>query len=406
MIMTDKMFIRLPQDPEAPVQWLRPHEAGDATVHSGTLAAAAAVCGDTPVVAFLPTAQLVLLRADIPTHNRTRLMQAMPYALEEQLAEDVEQLHFAHGPSEQHSTPVAVIAKRTLESWLERLQHAGIAVDAVIPDVLALPWQPGQWTVLIEPHGSLVRIGPHQGWAADHDNLALLLETELDRQPPPERVQIFSACGHQHGFQWPGGVEVDQQECVEQALTLLARHHRADQEINLLQGPYQSTDAAASIVRRWRWVAGLGLLLIAVELGAMAVESYRLGQQLNRISQRIEHEFRSAFPEIQRIVDAKVQMQQQLDRLRSTTRHRESSGGFLPLLQTAGPTLVAPPRLHLNSLHYRDDRLDINVNAQSFQALDDLKRTLGDQGLQVEIDSASAQDRGVAGRLRIAGGKS
>ena len=47
------------------------------------------------VVLLLKSNEVVLTTAVIPSKNRKQLLQAIPYALEDTLAEDIENLHFA-----------------------------------------------------------------------------------------------------------------------------------------------------------------------------------------------------------------------------------------------------------------------------------------------------------------------
>ena len=52
----------------------------------------------------------------------------MPYALEEQLADDIDDLHFAIGkrPSGLRRTPVAVITRSLMDQWLTGVKSNGL----------------------------------------------------------------------------------------------------------------------------------------------------------------------------------------------------------------------------------------------------------------------------------------
>jgi general secretion pathway protein L len=139
-----------------------------------------------------------LTTASIPGSNRQKLLRAVPYALEEQLTVDVEDLHFALGPAlgnDRHA--VLVIAIERLESILDACREADLEVSRVIPEQLAIPCPASGTCVVIHEDVALVRTGRYTGYAADTDNLGLL----LSRQPVPEEesaggeLRIYKATG-------------------------------------------------------------------------------------------------------------------------------------------------------------------------------------------------------------------
>ncbi len=408
--MSGTLFIYLSTQPHETVRWLHTPHVGrpdaSTSANTGSLADAAAAATGARVVVLAPASEMILLHAQVPSRNRARTLQALPYALEEQLAEDVERMHFAAGQEDDHGIAVAAVAKAKLDAWLSMLRAVGIDADAVVPDVTAVPWQQGQWSVVVDGERCLVNTGATSGWAADRENLPTLLRIALGKAPPPEQIALYGARDDTRisgldslavPFQW--------HSYAGDALALLAGHYRPESSINLLQGAYRKLSETANSGRRWRWVAALGAILVAVHLGTLFAESHRLAQRTARTAQQIDDLFRADFPDIKRIVNAKAQMQQQLDALRSSARGPNDSN-FLQLLQYAGPALHQTDQVTLRRLHYADQRLDVELGARDFQTLDKLKHELLNKGLEVEIDSASAEEKGVAGRLRVRRGAS
>ena len=83
---------------EAVVAWLL-LEDGQASggVMQGTLAKAAAYAGNAKVIVAVPSDRVYLTRQRLPGKNRQRLLKAIPYALEDQIIDNVEDMHFALG---------------------------------------------------------------------------------------------------------------------------------------------------------------------------------------------------------------------------------------------------------------------------------------------------------------------
>ena len=90
----------------------------------GTLHEAAANIGERQVIVLVPSAEVLTTSVDIPVKG-ARLQAALPYALEEHLAEDVEDLHFAAGNKRSSgSTPVSVVSHARMEEWIAALDYA------------------------------------------------------------------------------------------------------------------------------------------------------------------------------------------------------------------------------------------------------------------------------------------
>ena len=72
--------------------------------------------------------------------------EAKIHALEEQVIDDVEQMHFAAGEYiPDGETPVAVIAKDKMREWSDWFKTINLEPDVVLPQMLALPTSTGAW---------------------------------------------------------------------------------------------------------------------------------------------------------------------------------------------------------------------------------------------------------------------
>src|SRR5215469_4630573 len=126
---------------------------------SGPLALAAARVAGRRVCVLIGGADVLLAEPEVPVKAGAKLQQLVPYALEEHLAEDIEQLQFALGKRSGDSlrVPVAVVARTLLDEWLAALRGAGIEPDAIYADSELLPQNPGQAVALLEADAVSVR---------------------------------------------------------------------------------------------------------------------------------------------------------------------------------------------------------------------------------------------------------
>ena len=96
--MTEYFVIRLSADSSS-VQWVMADSNGTllSGVSSGNLEQAAAASAERSVIVLVPSVDLLSTSVHIPARSTAKIKAALPFALEENLAEDVEDLHFSIG---------------------------------------------------------------------------------------------------------------------------------------------------------------------------------------------------------------------------------------------------------------------------------------------------------------------
>lgn len=397
----ETLLIRLGHDLTAPAGWCRSDNPNQVT--RGPLARAAEAAAGTRVVVLVPAVAISLASAHLPMRQRHRQRQALPFALEEQLATEVEQLHFAVATTSHGDTVhSAVVDRAQMRQWLDALQGAGLKPSALIPDLLTLPRTPGEWSLLAEPDGWLLRTSDSDGIAFEPDALGLLLPLALqqagDRKPVTLHLYAAAAvtdeverCCAQFG------VKLQRSE-TSSPLSLLAPGAAAPPVINLLQGEFSLRDERGKQWRPWLPAAVLAGALLLLQAGMAVTRYMALTHEQQRLDRAIDDVYRTTFPDSKRIVDAQVQMQQKLDALRSGHSGQE----FTRLLTAAAPALHGAD-VELRSLRYSPGELDVTLHAASLQQLDQIKQQLTGAGLRVEITGADNGAHGVTGQMSVHG---
>ncbi len=401
--MADTLLIRLAAAGAGFRDWMLVDEQGAARtpVREG-VPEDGVVAGAPRIVVIVPGDEVLLSEVRVPGRNRQRVLRAIPYALEEQLASDVETLHFAIGPAQADDHyPVAVVDRARMDAWADLLAEHRIAANQWVPEMLALPLTEDGWSLLIEGDKVLVRSGPWAGFAADLDTFPALVAMFVSRDQTPARARLFgSAILDIEGLD----IEVVDQEL--QGLEILAHGVMRGPLLDLLQGSYSRSEEWGRILRPWKATAALlvaGLVLTAVSTG---VNYYRLSKQQQQLTAEIEQVYRETFPQARRIVNPRAQMEQQLKQLQ-----RQASGGghtaFLALLTDVGRVLHSSKGVQIQGVTYRDGRLDLELIADNVQVLDQLKQALaGAGGMRAEIQSATTQKDGkVNSRIRVEGAR-
>lgn len=401
--MHSAMLMRIDPAGDGIWRWLRFDEQGKPLggLRAGSLADAAAEAAGLKVTVLAPGTRCLLANATIPGRNRQKIMRAVPYALEEQVADEVENLHFALGPAqEEDNWPVAALERRHMDKLLSDAVEAGLDIHQVIPEQLAIPLEEGRIGVVVENDVALVRTGRFSGYAIDAANLdSVFVPGEEEQEPPAVDFHVPPDEAAPALGNYPS--EVRTETFSGDPLQLYAEGVNAG-SINLLQGDYSRTGDWIRALKPWRTTGFLLLAGVIVSYIVMGVDYFRLDRESERLTARIEQTYRDAFPNARRVVNPRAQMQQQLDTLRKTGGSRNR---FLVLVGKSGKVLKEAAGVEIKGANYRGGRLDVDLTANDLQAIDTLKLALAKSGdLKVEIQSAAAgKDKRVKGRLRIEG---
>ena len=97
--MRNTLLLRPDSIKEDAWRWLRlgEDETPQGSVRAGSLVNAVAESSGLRITVLVPGTECLLSRVQIPGRNRQKLLRAVPFALEEQLSDEVENLHFAIG---------------------------------------------------------------------------------------------------------------------------------------------------------------------------------------------------------------------------------------------------------------------------------------------------------------------
>jgi len=379
----------------APALW------SDGELHQAPLEDLAARLQGRPARVFVPTQHVFLARVEVPPGNRQKLLRAVPFALEEHLAEDVDRLHFAVGERDEAGRlAVAVVARRDMDRWIAALNQAGILYRAIHPDLFLLPLEGGGWSLTTRDGIARIRTGPADGFAGDQENLTELLRLRLrEAHEPPARLDLW-LCPDPIALGDLGvAIPVHTHRC-RHLLEAGANQETLAGAIDLAQGDYSPSRRWSRLWRPWRLAAGLAAAWVVVHLGLLAWDNARLAREQAELRARIEAVYRQAFPDARKVVNPRVQMTRRLERLK---RGGRQGGDFLALLGRVAP-LLAADGVEIASVRYKQGTLDVEVRVPSLAALDRLEGRLEKEArVAVEIQSAAAREGKVQGRLHIEG---
>jgi general secretion pathway protein L len=413
--MSLTLLLRLPALITEDTEWLLVDATGAAAGprQRGPLALAAAASKGAKVVALAPATQVLLAEPELPPGGGAKLARAVPFALEEQLTEDIDQLFFAIGRrSAGAGTPVAVVSREVLAGWMSAMTTAGIEPVAIYADMALLPQNPSQTVLWLEQSRLAVRRPQSLPFAVELSpvtealTIAGVIADPLDTEAVPKAPE--SALLYVTRDDWNrvqdefegliGRFESLKVQILQDGpLPWLARELAATDAVNLLQGEFERATDYGARWRQWRPAAFLAAGLLVAHVGVQAVEIRAAKQESAALDKQIAEVFAAAMPS-ETPTDPRRQMQARLERIRKASAGPQH---FLRSLQAVSQAASGGPPLTVDALGFREQTLDLKLTAPNIDAISHLSQGIVKQGLSADIQSSTPVANGIEAHLQI-----
>jgi general secretion pathway protein L len=392
-----KLIIYFETSDLSQLSWMLLNEQGAAEqiiLHGqlSELAALAANCQNAQVVAIAPPEDVLLISAKLPKLPRQRLLQALPFALEEQLLAEIDDLHFAIGDYAESGLPVAIVSKTKLRAWLNALKEIGLQPSLLIPAALSVPLVDNQWRVNVFGDSAMLRTGSYSGFACDKYNLAVLLELKLAEEATPPLLSIVNYSTDE----FPQATA----HASEKDFMLTLAQLPEKNSLNLLQNAFQAKRKVASHNKIWLWTGYLAGAWLALVLCFDLVSLTLLQHQETKLETAINTIYKHNFPAATSVVAPKARMTEKLNNL-TNENHKNRLLAWLAYLAKSKAQVNA---IKFNQLDYRNNQLNLEFTAPSLASIDTLTQALTQQGLQVKQQNVAAAGTGATGTLIISDG--
>lgn len=419
--MAEYLVIRLGSKPEQAAHWIAVDSDGTrrSPPVTGPLAEAARDVADRTVIVLVPGASVLTTTVDIPVRGGSRLLAALPYALEENLADDIDKLHFAAGSRRESGLlPVAVVAMEQMREWLSVLADAGISAARLIPENHGLALIPSTLSLLVAEDQVMFNDGADtelvmQG-VRPSEVLSVAGVLDVPEQPDaasaedrgqPQHLLVYCEPVDEERFSedWLGLrselASVDINLLPDGILPRLAVTVAAGRGINLLQGRFGTKTEFATLFQPWRYAAMLLLALGVVGIAGKAVDYYRLSQDEAALKQQFTQEYREIRPDDTREI---------LDPLGTVNSVRRSLGGpaasqvFLPSLQQLSEALQQNSSAEVEAISYRAGVVDVRLTAPDVATLDSIQQLVSSSGrFSASIQSTDQVGDKISSRIQI-----
>ena len=419
--MSEYLVIRLDDDRNETVSWIAVDGNGTrlGPPLTGSLADAALDVQGREVIALVPATNVLTTTVDIPLRSGSRLQAALPFALEEYLAEDIDTLHFAAGTRRDSGRiPVAVVAHDRMTGWLERLAQAGITASRLVPENYGLARIPGTLSLLVAGEEVLFNDGVDNEFVmqgvkpSDALVVAGVLgdggavgEPREEAEPSPAHLLVYCEPADEERFRhdWPALrhelASVDINLLPDGVLPRLAVTVAAGNGVNLLQGRYGPKTEVGAMLRPWRYAAALLIAVIVVGFAGKAVDCYRLGSEEAALKAQFTDMYRQIRPgDTTAIVDPVATV----NSLRRSRGGSTATPVFLPSLRVLASALNEHDTAALEAISYRAGVVDVRLNAPDVSTLDGIQKAISSSGrFTASIQSTDQVGDRVSSRIQI-----
>jgi len=355
------------------------------------------------VVVLVPSQDVLLTEVELPKISRSKIQNAVAFALEEHLSEDVSDLHFSCGERKNNAPiPVAVVNYDLMGQWFNRvggLARNGTILQAMIPEASVIPWEENTWTLWMEDDPLLIRTSLEHSCAVDLEAAHEFLDLNLAQaETKPEKIVVYTKDNVKaRALMNKFDVLVEYNALEEIGLTQQVQEYNNNNYINMLQADFKPkreifspeilATAAAAMIGIW-----FGILIIG-----NGTKYFFLNYQANKLDQQITMVYKKLFPKATSVISPRKRVKRLLGSMRSI----QTKGAFLNLVSTAGPVVRSEKDVVVQSLTYADSKAQIQVDVKDFTILDTFTKNLRGTGLKVEQSSATKAGETIQAKIEL-----
>ncbi|WP_252176321.1 type II secretion system protein GspL [Endozoicomonas sp. 4G] len=394
------------------------------------------------VVVLLPGTLVIHKQLPINSGQRKHLSTALPFMIEEALADDIESMHLAsylHRKSDQVS--VSAIPHEQMQSLLACLDEQGISAQQVMAELQFLQSVPRELSLLLENDCSVLSAPDQTSVCLDYEALKFVLDhweekasegiLQTDEEPVAEDAEtlINARIRFAEGLvplatdkkekvkQWldENGWLVEEEPLTGTVFEYLAELYfssiRSAGLVDLRHGAYQCPKRANRSMRRWKPLALVACIWLLLELGLKVGEGLLYQKKARDYWQDTAALYLEVFPQDQQVLEAQalstgsINLKGRMESRLKNTGQKDSGEPFLPLLQQVSAVSSSFPDFKLKpvSMDFNEasGKLILELRAESLEGIDKLLASVKSSGLSARLDSANQEKTGVSARMTI-----
>ena len=396
--MTERLIIRLASEASQKQHWLIWSNSEKEIIASGEVENAqqlnslAEKATSRPVICLLPGADVCIKALTINGAFNRQMQQALPYLLEEDLATDVEKLHFTVIAQQTNLVHVAVCDKQRMTLWLSWLENANISSQQFIPEGLALPLPVDEkWQAVQLDNSWIIRESKEVAWSCDAGMLNVFLESKIESEKQ-QVIENYSPISGEYSGQWqPATPTLPMELLAKGALSC---------KINLLSNEFKVKKETNKTLLKWRLPAIFAISFFVVSCVRVMLENRHIEAQIDIVKDQVESVYQRAFPNKRKLNYSRIK--KSMKTMLSEAKETNTSSGFLVMLSELAPTFESNKQMTLSSLKYdvKNQEMRLLASAENFQSFEKFSSAIPEQ-YSIEQGALNSSKNQVSGLLTI-----
>lgn len=300
-------------------------------------------------IVLVPTKQLLLVEVFVPGKKATDWSRALPFVLEEQLSQPIEQLFFVILNREKTGDKAgyisaAIIEKEKLANWVKELKAHNLEHAELIPDVFAVPFLTDKInSIQLNDNSQLVRTEKYKGICGSSAWVAQVLE--LDNKNITNNHSASDKI-------------INPAELIKlKKLTLRQKEFAVKINNN-------------SLWKLWLLPITLIILLLITYLASNSIQTKYYATQAQLYQQQTNKLFRQMFPNSIRIVNVKAQTLANL--AQNNNLPTTSATQLLTQLEPILLRLIQNNTINIKTMQWQNNQLILTIEAKNIDILQDI----------------------------------
>ncbi|CDZ77087.1 GspL-like protein [Legionella massiliensis] len=327
-----------------------------------------------------------LHKLELPWLAERKARAAIPFALEDKLAQNFDTLHFAFDRNHyQNGHYLIVVSDRTyLQDLMATLDEQRINFDLLTLDWFAL--MPDE--IVVMANSLLANDEFFQGALSPDLAPFYLAKWSGERT-------IYSFTDSNKELLNNSSLLEQLSEISEPSYQWIAQRLLTTRPINLCQGELQHGNSNTIIKRLYQAAVAMSLLWLLSIIIINGVKLYFIDRDIAAVDSKIAVIYREFFPEAQQVISPKFRIAQLI-----RTNQGTNDLTFWILLNKLAKN-YKDSSVTIDQLRFQNQTLTLNLTSKDFETLEDLQTKLQKSNINVKQTQASSKDGKVVGTLEL-----